>query len=78
MLAHDRGWSLDVARGHLADADAVIDPGPLFKSLLTGEVSVAEALDSGQVSLTGDPALLGRFVSMSRLPDLPSPVPAPV
>jgi DNA-binding HxlR family transcriptional regulator len=68
---------LEVARGPLADADAVIDPGPLFKSLLTGEVSVAAALDTGQVSVTGDPALLGRFVSMFRLPDLPSPAPAP-
>lgn len=68
---------LDVARGHLENADAVIDPGNLFMSMLTGEVSVADAMDSGQVSVTGDPALLGRFVSMFRLPDLPSPVPAP-
>ncbi|OLF11307.1 hypothetical protein BU204_30620 [Actinophytocola xanthii] len=63
-----------VAPGPLSGADAVIDAGPLFKSLLTGDVTAAEALASGRVSVAGAPDALDRFVSMFQLPRLPVPV----
>ncbi|WP_291412151.1 helix-turn-helix domain-containing protein [Actinophytocola sp.] len=68
--------SLEVSPGPLAGADAVIDSGPLLKSMLTGEVTAAEALNSGQVTMTGEPELLTRFVELFQLPKLPTPVAA--
>lgn len=67
---------LDLGRGPLPGADAVIDPGPMLKGLLTGEVDPEEALASGHVTLTGDPKALHRFVEVFRLPRMPAPVPA--
>jgi len=64
---------LTVERGPLPGADVVINPGSLFKSLLTGEVTATDALSSGQVEVTGDPALFERFVAMFRLLNIPSP-----
>jgi len=65
---------LAVHPGPLSGVDAVIDTGPLLQGMLTGEVSVAEALDSGKV--TGDPELLSTFAELFQLPKLPNPVPA--
>lgn len=65
---------LEVYPGPTSDADIVIDPGPLFTALLTGEVSAADALASGQVAITGAPDLLSWFVTLFHLPTLPSRV----
>lgn len=65
-----------VGSGALADADAVINPGAQLKALLTGEISAEEALASRQVSVSGDPAMLNRFVELFQLPRLKAPVPA--
>jgi len=67
---------LNVHRGPTSDADAVIDASPMLKSLLTGEVSAADALAGGQVAVSGAPELLDWFVKLFHLPKLPSPVPA--
>jgi DNA-binding HxlR family transcriptional regulator len=67
---------LGLYRGPTSDADTVIEPGPLLKSLLTGEVEAADALDGGQVVMSGAPELLDWFVSIFHLPTLPSPLPA--
>lgn len=67
---------VDVHRGPTSDADAVINPGPMFKALLTGEVSPTDALASGQVTVTGAPELLTWFATLFHLPALPSRVPA--
>jgi ubiquinone biosynthesis protein UbiJ len=67
---------LAVHPGPLAGVDAVIDAGPLLQGMLTGEVTVAQALDSGKVSVTGDPELLSTFAELFRLPKLSTPVPA--
>jgi DNA-binding HxlR family transcriptional regulator len=71
----DRG-RLVVGRGPLPGADVVINPGPLFRDLLTRELSAAAALASDQTSITGDAAVFERFVDLFALPDLPAPVPA--
>lgn len=71
----DRG-RLDLYRGPTSDADLVIDRGAMLKSLLTGEVSAADALADGQVAVTGAPELLSLFVALFHLPKLPSRVAA--
>lgn len=53
---------LQAGPGPLADADLVIEPGPMLKALLSRDVGAAEALESGMVRLTGDEALLYQFV----------------
>jgi DNA-binding HxlR family transcriptional regulator len=63
--------------GPLPDADLVVEPGTALKDLLTGELKPADALDDGTVRITGDPALLDRFVEVFRIPELaPAPLPA--
>jgi DNA-binding HxlR family transcriptional regulator len=64
---------LDVNTGSLPDADALVEVGALFKSLLTREVSVSDALAGGQVTVKGDPALLETFVELFQWPNLPAP-----
>jgi DNA-binding HxlR family transcriptional regulator len=60
-----------VAEGPLVDADLVISTGPAIKALMAGEVSPAEAIASGGVSLTGVTALLDRFVQMFHIASRP-------
>src|SRR6267378_3312972 len=54
--------TVSVAEGPLANADLFIEAGPAVKDLMTGELSAAQAIDNGSVRLTGNPALLERFV----------------
>lgn len=70
------GGRLELHRGPTADADLVVYAGAAFKSLLAGDITPADALAGGQVSLTGPPDLLDYFVEMFRLPNLPRPVAA--
>jgi len=58
--------------GPTSDADTVIEPGPILKSLLTGEISAADALADGQVVVSGAPELLTWFVELFHLPSLPT------
>lgn len=53
---------LEVGRGPLAGAH-VIHPGPMFKRMLSREVSVEDAIDSGTVSVSA-PAVLHSFISL--------------
>jgi DNA-binding HxlR family transcriptional regulator len=78
MLVHAEieDGRLTVDRGPLPGADVTINPGPMFKALLAGDVTAAEALASGQVEVTGDPALFERFVATFKLPNIPVPEPA--
>jgi DNA-binding HxlR family transcriptional regulator len=54
--------------------DLVIETGPVFRALLAREITPAEAIATGQVRLTGDPALLDRFVELFSIPP-PEPTP---
>lgn len=70
IVIHARiaGSALEVSAGPLADADLVIDTGPALKDLMTGEMGPAEAVESGAVRLSGDAALLDRFVAAFQIP----------
>jgi DNA-binding HxlR family transcriptional regulator/putative sterol carrier protein len=74
IVIHARveGGTIAVAEGSLADADLVIEAGPAIKDLMTGELSPADALASGGVRITGDAALLDRFVEVFHIPSRPS------
>lgn len=65
---------LAVAAGPLPGADAVLHLGFALRALLTGEVTADEVLASGQVTVDGDPTLLGRFVELFQIPRLTAPV----
>ena len=56
-----------VAAGPLPDADLTIEAGPAVRALMAGELSPDAALAAGAVRLTGDPALLTRFVDTFRI-----------
>src|SRR5690606_38903622 len=53
---------LVAAAGPAADPDLVIAPDLPLRALLTGELAPADALADGSVRLSGDPALLTRFI----------------
>jgi DNA-binding HxlR family transcriptional regulator len=52
-------------------ADLIVETGPAIKGLMTGEITPAEAISSGIVRLTGDPALLTRFAEIFRIDPMP-------
>jgi DNA-binding HxlR family transcriptional regulator len=62
MLVDD--GRLTVSPGPLPGADLCFEPGMVLKRLLTGELSAAEAIESGAVSMQGDPTLLDLFTRM--------------
>jgi DNA-binding HxlR family transcriptional regulator len=68
--------ALEVARGPLPDPDLVIETGAELRALLAREIGPGEAVAGGHVRLTGDSALLERFVEVFRIPPAPSAVPA--
>jgi DNA-binding HxlR family transcriptional regulator len=61
------GGRLEVAEGARPDPDLVIETGPAIKALMAGEMSPADAIDTGSVRLTGDPTLLARFVEVFQI-----------
>jgi hypothetical protein len=63
--------ALDVGHGPLAEADLVIEIGPALKALISGEVSPDEALENGSICITGERALLTRFVEVFHLAPAP-------
>jgi DNA-binding HxlR family transcriptional regulator len=62
----------EVEQGPLPRPDLVIDTGPELRALLAGELGPGEAVTGGAVRLTGDPALLDRFVQVFHIPPLPA------
>jgi DNA-binding HxlR family transcriptional regulator/putative sterol carrier protein len=66
IVIHTRidNGQLEVAEGPLPKADLVIETGPAIKSLITGEISPADAIADGTVRITGRPRLLTRFVEL--------------
>jgi DNA-binding HxlR family transcriptional regulator len=73
--AVDQG-TLEAGVGPLAEPDLVIETDAAFRPLLAGEITPAEAVETGGVRLTGDPSLLARFVEAFHTPPAPSAVPA--
>ena len=63
---------VEVEQGGLPRPDLVIDTGPELRALLAGELGLSEAVAGGAVRLTGDPALLDRFVQVFHIPPPPA------
>jgi DNA-binding HxlR family transcriptional regulator len=63
---------VEVEQGPLPRPDLVIDTGPELRALLAGELGPSEAVAGGAVRLTGDPALLDRFVQVFHIPPPPA------
>ncbi|GAA3037214.1 hypothetical protein GCM10017559_76270 [Streptosporangium longisporum] len=66
MVLHARieDGVLSVGEGALPGADLVVEPGPLLRALMAGEIDPAEAIENGTLRITGDPALMTRFVEI--------------
>jgi DNA-binding HxlR family transcriptional regulator len=69
---------VEVGKGSLPDPDLVIEAGPALRSLLSGEMSPREAMETGgvrlragDVSLAADPGLLAWFVEAFHIPPAP-------
>jgi DNA-binding HxlR family transcriptional regulator len=60
-----------VGPGPLPDADMVFEPGVLLKKLMSGEVTAAEAIETGSVRFTGEPGLLQLFTELFAIPYVP-------
>lgn len=73
IIIHVRvdGAKVEVAQGALPGADLIVETGPAIKALMTGETTPAEAIASGAIHLTGDAALLTRFVEMFHIDEMP-------
>lgn len=73
VVAHARidHGAAEVGEGPLEDPDLVIETDFALRDVLTGELSAAEAVESGHLRLAGDRDLLEPFVEMFRI------VPAP-
>lgn len=65
------GPKIEAGSGPLPGADLIVETGPAIKNLLAGEMTPADAIESGAVRVTGDPELLTRFVEMFRIDPMP-------
>jgi DNA-binding HxlR family transcriptional regulator len=63
--------TIDTGEGPLPGADLVLDPGMALKPMMTGELSAAEAIESGDVKFLGDPALITTFTKLFRIMPMP-------
>jgi DNA-binding HxlR family transcriptional regulator len=68
------GAKLEVAEGPLPGADLIVETGPGIKTLMSGEMTPAQALANGSVRVTGDRALLTRFAEIFRIEPMPHAV----
>ncbi|GAA2851222.1 winged helix-turn-helix transcriptional regulator [Streptosporangium fragile] len=69
--AHVDGGVLKVGEGPLTGADLVLEAGPGLRRLMAGEIGPREAIETGAVRVTGDPALLDRFAGTFRIGPAP-------
>ena len=61
--------------GPLAGADLVLDePGNALMPMLTGELTAAEAVETGAVKIIGDPAHLATFTQLFQIAPMPNGV----
>jgi DNA-binding HxlR family transcriptional regulator len=56
-----------VERGAIDDPDLIIEGGPVVRALMAQEITPEEAIEHQLVRLTGNPALLERFVTVFRI-----------
>ena len=63
---------LEVGEGPLRDADVALETDLALRPLLSGELSLDEAIKSGKVRATGNRQLLKRFVEVFHIPPAPA------
>jgi DNA-binding HxlR family transcriptional regulator len=68
--------ALAVDEGQLAHPDLVLETDVTLHPLLTGEISPAEAIESGRVRVRGKRKLFERFVEVFHIPPVPVALPA--
>jgi DNA-binding HxlR family transcriptional regulator/putative sterol carrier protein len=68
--------ALEVDEGPVADADLVLETDETLHPLFTGELSPAEAIESGRVQARGKRKLFERFVEVFHIPPVPIAPPA--
>jgi DNA-binding HxlR family transcriptional regulator len=68
--------AVEVGPGPLAEPDLVINAQLAIRALMAGEISSAEAIESGAIHVTGDPSLLAHFAHVFHIPPAPAAVPA--
>ncbi|MBN6036949.1 helix-turn-helix domain-containing protein [Amycolatopsis sp. 195334CR] len=68
------GEDLKVGEGPYPDADMTITCYGSIKPVFSKEISAAEALDQGILSISGDPALLELFADLFHIPAAPRKV----
>jgi DNA-binding HxlR family transcriptional regulator len=68
--------TLEAGQGPLEAPDLVIDTQLALRGLMAGEISPAEALESGTVKVSGDPSLLAGFAEVFHISPAPAAVPA--
>jgi DNA-binding HxlR family transcriptional regulator len=69
--AHVDNGALEVDEGPLPDADLVLESTVGIRSLLSGELSAAEAIKCGTIQVTGKRKVLDRFIEVFRIPPVP-------
>ena len=68
--------TLAAGPGPLPEPDLVIVTQLALRGLMAGEISPAEAIESGAIHVTGDPTLLARFAEVFHIPPAPAALPA--
>jgi hypothetical protein len=69
LQVQPQGDELRVQQGQARQADVVFHTDmPSYLGLFTGQIEPDEAIASGLVRIEGDPAALGRFLNLCRLP----------
>jgi len=63
--------TIDTGDGPLPGADLVLDPGMALKPMMTGELTPADAIESGDVKFLGDPSLITTFTKLFRIMPMP-------
>jgi DNA-binding HxlR family transcriptional regulator len=64
VSAHVHKGAVTVKRGAIENPDLVIETGPTIRALIAHEITPKDAITRRLVRLTGDPALLDRFVAI--------------
>jgi DNA-binding HxlR family transcriptional regulator len=64
------GGRIAIARGEASSPDAVVESEPgTFLAISHGRLGLESALEAGELSVTGDRDVVGRFVSLFTLPE---------
>jgi DNA-binding HxlR family transcriptional regulator len=72
VWAKVRDGEVETGEGPLPGADLVLDPGLTMKPMMTGELTAAEALASGELKYFGNPDHITTFTKLFRITPMPT------